>query len=122
MGINERRVGALRDRLDFQARGTVDDGWGNQIPGGPFETEFTLDCNLMARQGREDNIADKLLGITSYVITTRWSTRVLAVTNAWQLVGARADDNRVFNVVSLPTDPNGKRQWLEFFVTLGKAS
>ena len=122
MGKNERRHGALRDRLHFQKRGTVDDGWGNALPGGPFETVFTADCNLMSRQGKEEIVAQQLTGVQPFMLTARWSQRMVGVTNAWQLVGARAEDTRVFNVVSLPADPDGKRQWVEFMVTIGKPS
>ncbi len=122
MGKNERRVGALRDRLHFQNRATADDGWGSSVPGGVFETVFTADVALIKMSGSETVIAQQLQGIQSYSVTTRWSVRMTGITNGWQLKGARANDNRIFNVISIPTDPDGKRQWLEFVVTEGKPS
>lgn len=122
MGKNEQRHGALRDRLHFQRRASEDDGWGNDLPSGPFTTQFTADVNLMARQGTESVVASQLTGVQPFVATVRWSVGMSRITNAWQLVGARADDTRVFNVISLPTDPDGKRQWLQFMVAEGKPS
>ncbi len=122
MGKNERRVGALHDRLHFQQRTTAEDGWGNSLPGGPFETVFTTDVALIKMGGSETVVSQQLVGVQPYSATARWSLRLAGITNGWQLKGARKNDNRTFNVVSIPTDPDGKRQWLEFVVTEGKPS
>lgn len=123
MANDNRRHGALRDMFDFQSRGTTSDGWGNSVPGASFETRFRAFVNLRAKTGGEDVTALRMKGVQPYVVTARWSEEMLDVSVSWQLVDARAPGrNRVLNVVSMPVDPDGKRQWLEFLVTEGKAA
>lgn len=116
-----RNAGRLRTLLNFQKRGTIDDGWGNQIPGGEFATEFQAYAGLQPRTGGEEVTAARLNGRQPYVCLVRYTDKMLDVTVAWQVVDAR-DANRVFNITSPPADPDGKRQWLEFLVTVGRAS
>lgn len=118
-----RRHGALRDRFHFQKRGDSADGFGSVVKNaGAFVTIFTENLSLDGRRGNETVIASRLQGIQPYFVTVRWSTHMLAVDNGWQLIGAREDDNRKLNVISPPTDPDGKRQWLEFVATAGPPS
>lgn len=119
---SKRRHGALRDRFHFQKREVADDGFGNSVPAGEFETQFTTDIGLTPRNGSEVVIAERLRGIQPYVAVVRWSTRMLSLDNAWQLLDARQGGTRILNVLSNPVDPDGKRQWLEFLVSDGKPS
>lgn len=118
---NNRNAGALRDWLEFQSRGMVDDGFGNQVPGGPFETQFTVWAGMRPLRGSEAVMAARLDGRQPYVVTVRNTTQTRGVTVAWQLVDAR-NANRVFAITSPPADPDGKNAWLEFIVTEGAAS
>lgn len=117
----DRNAGRLRDLLLFQRREMMDDGFGNQIPGGEFATEFSAYAGLQPRTGGEEVTAARLSGRQPYVCLARYVTRMLEVTVAWQIVDARNPD-RVFNISSPPADPDGKRQWLEFLVTQGPPS
>ena len=122
MAENNRRRGALRERISFQSRSSVDDGWGNPIPGaGPFATVFTVSGSLRPLRGSEAVMADRLAGRQPYVLTVRYSSQVAGVTPAWQIVDAN-NSNRVLAVVSPLADPDGKNQWLEGIVTEGVAS
>lgn len=114
MADSNRRFGALRDRLHFQKRGDGDDGWGNPIPGGgDWATQFTQSAHLRPRTGGEEVTAARLGGRQPYVVTVRNTAAMREITTNWRLVDVR-DASRVLSVLSPPTDPDGKRQWLEF--------
>ena len=122
MPENFRRAGALRERLHFQKRGDLEDGWGGVTPGaGPFETVFTVSAGMRPRTGGEEVTAARLAGRQPYVVTVRNSSQTRQVTTAWQLVDAR-NENRVFAITSPLADPDGKNQWLEFLAVEGEAS
>jgi head-tail adaptor len=117
----DRNAGRLRDLLLFQRREMGDDGFGNQIPGGEFSTEFQAYAGLQPRTGGEEVTAARLSGRQPYVCLVRYSIDMLDVTVGWQVVDARSP-NRVLAIASPPADPDGRRQWLEFIVTEGPVS
>ena len=122
MAENFRRAGALRERMHFQKRGDLDDGWGGVTPGaGPFETVFTVSAGMRPRTGGEEVTAARLAGRQPYVVTVRNSSQTRAVSTAWQLVDAR-NETRVFAITSPLADPDGKNQWLEFIAVEGGVS
>jgi SPP1 family predicted phage head-tail adaptor len=115
MPATNRRRGALRERLHFQSRATADDGFGNQIPAGDFETRFTIFGHLHPLRGSETVIASRLEGRQPYILTVRMTGATKQVNEAWQIVDAH-DANRIFSITAPPTDPDGKNQWLEMLV------
>lgn len=117
----DRNAGRLRDLLNFQKRGIADDGYGNQIPGGDFETQFQAYAGLQPRTGGEEVTAARLSGRQPYVCLVRYSSDMLQVTVGWQIVDARNQD-RVLAIASPPADPDGRRQWLEFIAVEGPVS
>jgi head-tail adaptor len=117
-----RDVGALNDRMHFQNRSAIDDGWGNSSAGqGEFETQFTRYAALRPRIGGEAVTAARLDGRQPYVVTVHYDRQVLGVTTSWRLVD-KNNANRVLNIISPPADPDGTRQWLEFLAEDGKPS
>ena len=118
MAGSNRRHGALRYRMRFQSRTTMDDGFGNQIPGGEFATVKTVAAAMAPRTGGEAVTAARLDGRQPFVVTVRWASWLMNVTHAWRLVDAR-NENRVLNILSPLADPDGKRQWLEFIAQEG---
>lgn len=117
----KRSAGGLREKLHFQSRAMEDDGMGNQLPVGEFETRFTQSAELKPRVGGEEVTAARLQGKQPYVCGVRFTRQMGDVTVGWQAVDARNPD-RVFNVASPPADPDGKNQWLEFIVIDGPVS
>lgn len=117
----KRQAGQLRDKMHFQRRGMADDGFGNTLPNGEFETAFDRWVSLAPRVGGEEVTAARLAGKQPYVCMAGYDSDMLSVTVGWQLVDAE-DENRVFNVASPPADPDAKRAWLEFIVIEGKTS
>lgn len=117
----DRNAGRLRDLLNFQKRGTADDGFANQIPGGAFATQFQAYAGLQPRTGGEEVTAARLSGRQPYVCLVRYSSQMQQVTVGWQVVDVRNPD-RVMAIASPPADPDGRRQWLEFIVIDGPVS
>lgn len=119
-------TGALRDRLHFQKRGTADDGFGNQVPGGEFATEFTVYANLRpllrgSSSGIETVFAHQIQGNQPYTITIKKHPKAKDVTVAWRIVDSR-DSNIVYNIITPPTDPNNSDMWVELVAVKGRPS
>lgn len=117
MAQNNRRAGALRTRVHFQSRGEVDDGFGNMVPGGEFETQFTVWAHLHPLRGSEAVISARLEGRQPYILTARQSSDTRRVSAAWQVVEKEAPE-RIYAITAPATDPDGKRAWHEFLVVL----
>ena len=109
-----------RERMTFQSRGVGDDGFGNaMIDAGPFEDRFTVSAHLRPLRGSETVIAARLQGRQPYIITVRQSSDTRQANEAWRIVDTRNHD-RVFAIKAPPTDPDGKRAWLEILCVLGE--
>lgn len=118
--------GALRSYVHFQRRTTADDGFGNQVPGGPFETQFSVYANLRpllrgSSSGVEAIFDDKIQGRQPFFMTVRNSSQLTPVTIAWRVVDAR-NENHKYNIVSPPTDPDNKGMWAEMIIIQDKPS
>lgn len=116
------RVDDLREKVHFQRRGEVDDGFGNTVAGGAFETvHANWSANLKPLHGSEAVMQSRLQGRQPYILTVRSSTETREVDESWRVVDARNSD-RVFSITAPPTDPDGKRAWIEILVTAGGES
>lgn len=122
-------AGELRYSLGFQKKGDADDGYGGVIPGaGPFETQFIAAAFLKPLHGGEEVMAGRLAGTQTFVCRIRSSIASCAVTTAWRAVDAHAGDDEngdpkiIYQVKSPPSDPDGKRVWLEMIVEVGTAA
>lgn len=87
--------GALRSFIHFQKRDVSDDGFGNEVPGGPFEHQFSSYANFRpllrgSSTGVEDVFADRLQGNQPYIVTVRRTKELEQVTTAWRIVDARS--------------------------------
>lgn len=118
--------GALRSYIHFQQRGISDDGFGTVVPGGPFETKFTVYANFRpllrgSATGVEDVFADRLQGNQPFIITVRKTEELLNVTSSWRIADARKP-NRYYAIKSPPTDITNGDRWLEFIAVLDEAT
>lgn len=109
----------MREKIHFQTRTEVDDGYGNPISG-PFETVFTEPARLKPGLGSETVIAARLTGTQPYTVTVRSSTRTRTVHTGWQLVDAR-NPSRTFNIKSL-VNPDEHGRYIDLVVVEGEAS
>ncbi|QIG68371.1 head-tail joining protein [Rhizobium phage RHph_Y3_56_1] len=114
-----RGAGTLREKLLFQCRAIVDDGFGNE-QSGDWETKFAAAAELIPLKGGEPVLAARLTGVQPYIIRIRSCTDARAVTSAWRAVDAR-HQSRSFNITAA-VDPDNKNAWLDLMATQGVAT
>lgn len=89
-------AGRTNDRITFQKRTEVDDGYGNPVSA-PFTDQFTVWAELIADRGREVVAAGALVGIQTWTIRVRDFSQTQSVKVGWRAVNAR-DTSQVFNI------------------------
>lgn len=114
-----RGAGKLREKLLFQRRATVDDGFGNE-QSGDFVTVFTAAAELIPLKGGEPVLAARLSGVQPYIIRIRSCTAARQVTTAWRVIDAR-QQSRAFNITAA-VDPDNKNAWIDIMATQGVAT
>jgi SPP1 family predicted phage head-tail adaptor len=112
-------AGQLRDRVTFQARGVVDDGYGNEVSG-PWADQFTVAANIRPARGREEVLAQRLQGVRPTEIEVRWSSQTDQIRPEWRAINARKPDE-IYAIHDI-RDPDGKRMWNILTCTLGGVS
>ncbi|KLK92601.1 hypothetical protein AA309_12905 [Microvirga vignae] len=112
-------AGQFRDRMTFQKRRVLDDGYGNEVSG-PWEDQFTVAANIAPARGREDVLAARPQGVRPVEITVRQSSQRRFITPSWRAINAR-DPRQIMNIHDI-RDPDGKRAWNVLTCTLGVAS
>jgi SPP1 family predicted phage head-tail adaptor len=111
--------GQLRERVTFQRRGVVDDGYGNEVSG-PWADVFTVAANIRPARGREEVLAQRLQGVRPTEIEVRWSSQTVPIQPEWRAVNARKP-SEIYNIHDI-RDPDGKRAWNILTCTLGVAT
>lgn len=114
-----RGAGKLREKLLFQRRAIVDDGFGNE-QSGDFATVFTAAAELIPLKGGEPVLAARLSGVQPFIIKIRGCNDARAVTPAWRAVDAR-NPARLFNITAA-VDPDNKNAWIDIMATQGVAT
>lgn len=112
-------AGRMREKLNFQRRSEVDDGYGNP-QSGDFQTVFTDAAQIIPLKGSEPVIASRLTGVQPYIVRIRGSVAARAVTTAWRAVDAR-NPSRIFNIRS-GANYDMKNAWLDFMADDGVAT
>jgi len=116
---DKRGAGKLRNKLHFQRRALVDDGFGN-VQAGDWETKFDAYAEFIPLRGGEPVIAARLTGTQPFVVRIRSSAAAREVTTAWRIVDERRP-SRVLNITSI-ADPDNKNDWLDLMATEGVAA
>lgn len=107
-----RGAGSLSERIIFQQRLAVDDGYGGTHE--DWQDIFTDNARLMPRMGSETVIASRLQGIQPYTLTVRSHTQTRQVTPAWQAKNARTGETYdIATVVNI----DERNAWIEMLVT-----
>lgn len=124
--------GALRSYIHLQKRSETNDGFGNMVPGGEFETQFSVYANFRSllrgtASGVENVFADRLQGNQPFAVTVRKNPAFDEVTTSWRVVDARSKKtdgsySKIYNIKSPPSDSTNGYMWLEFIVVLDQPS
>lgn len=91
-------AGDLRERLSFQSREPIDDGYGNRVSG-DFVEQFACAARIQPLKGGEGVQAARLQGTQPVILTIRSSLQAKQVTTAWRAVDARR--GAIYNITSL---------------------
>ncbi|MBA1157764.1 head-tail adaptor protein [Microvirga mediterraneensis] len=113
-------AGQLRDRLTFEARSVIDDGYGNEVSG-PWAAQFTVAARVTTSPGRETVTAQRLAGVNPVDVWVRWSEQTKNIRTEWRAVDAR-DPERVFAILSVTDPEEYRRQFRLLSCTLGGVS
>lgn len=109
-------AGRLRERLTFQSRAEVADGYGNHE--GAWVDRFTAAGRVLPLRGGEAVLGARLGGLQPVVITIRACAAAQAVTAAWRAVDART--GAVYALTSPAADMEESRQYLTIAATAGE--
>lgn len=107
----------LRERVAWEKRGVVDDGYGNEVSG-PFEEQFETRAGFTHLRGGEAVIASRLEGRQPVVVRVRASSETRLIDTDWQVRDVRTGD--VYAVRSVAPTPD--RRWIDVMVERGVAA
>jgi head-tail adaptor len=110
-------VGDLRERVIFQRRETVADGYGNTE--GDWVELGRRAARLRPTRGGEQIIAGRAQGVSLWDLWVRCDSLTRAVTTDDRVADA-LDPARVFNI-RFAEDMDGKRQWILLQLEKGAA-
>lgn len=111
-------AGSLSERITFQNRGEVDDGYGNPVTGA-WADQFMEPARLAPRTGSESVIAARLTGVQPFTLTVRSSSRTRDVTPAWRAVNTRT--GKTYNIKAI-ANPDERNAYLDMLVVEGESS
>lgn len=113
-------AGSLRERVTFQRRTEIPDGYGNPIAG-EWTDQFSVSAGLTPRLGSEDVVASRMAGVQPYILRVRMSSQTRMVTPGWRAFDARkgmgdgGEPVRSFEILSA-ANVDEKGQYLDFLV------
>lgn len=110
--------GELRERVAFDARTTVDDGYGNPVTG-DFAEQFVVSARITPLKGGERVMADRLTGVQPCVIRVRYSDQAMQIAPGWQARDVRK--GTVFNITGA-ANMDEKRKYIDVLATAGEAT
>lgn len=99
--------GRLKERVRFECRTNVDDGYGNKISG-PWTAQFTRRAQYLMRAGSEATIAARLEGQQPVTIIVRFDEQTKTITPAWRAVDVNT--GRIY-AIRAAEDMGRKRAW-----------
>lgn len=89
----------MREKLHFQRRSLVDDGYGN-VESGDWVTVFTAAADVIPLRGSEAVMASRLGGVQPCIIKIWSHADARTVTAGWRAVDARKA-TKIFNIRSI---------------------
>jgi SPP1 family predicted phage head-tail adaptor len=110
--------GELRERLEFQHRGSADDSYGNVVTG-QWTSMHTCAARVMPLRGGENILARRLSGVQPVIITVRECASLKGLTTDDRAVDTR--NGTIYNIRSVANvDEHG--QYLDILAEAGVAT
>jgi head-tail adaptor len=108
-------AGELRERVAFDRRALVSDGYGNEE--GDWEEQFVEPARIRPLRGGEQVMASRLQGVQPVIIKVRVSSKTRQIETDW-----RARDVRTNVIYALHTTANTdeKKKYFEILATAGE--
>jgi SPP1 family predicted phage head-tail adaptor len=110
-------AGQLRERIAFEYRDTIDDGYGNQVSG-PWREGCQVAARIKPLRGSESVQAARLAGRQPVTITVRVCHDTLSVTTDWRARDVRTE--RLYNIRSI-VNSDEMRRYLDMECEAGVA-
>lgn len=106
-------AGPRRERIAFEKRADLPDGYGNTE--GTWTSQFERAAEIVYLRGSEPVIAKRLTGVQPVVINIGYSNEAAAVDSAWRLRNTRTQET--YNILSVIRDP--KKMEIDFTCETG---
>ncbi|RWX71894.1 head-tail adaptor protein [Mesorhizobium sp. M2A.F.Ca.ET.039.01.1.1] len=110
-------AGSLRERVAFDARSEIDDGYGNTVAG-DFEERFQCRAEFRSRGGSEAVMAARLEGRNTFGVYVRSSSQSRRLTTDWRMRDVRRGISYALVAVDTVTEP----AWVYLTVQSGVAA
>lgn len=110
-------AGALRDRIRFERRQAVEDGYGNSVSN--WQPVFSRDAEIRPLRGNEQVIASRLEGVQPTLIRIRFDSQTSTITPDWRAVDARS--GQVYSIRTA-ADMERRREWITLMCATGEAA
>ena len=110
-------AGSLRERVAFDVRTPIDDGYGNTVSG-EFEQQFECSAEFRPRGGSESVMAARLEGRNVFGVYIRSSIQARQITTDWRMRDVRRGTVYAIKAVDGVTD----RAWVYLTVESGVAA
>ncbi|WP_336800805.1 phage head closure protein [Kaistia sp. MMO-174] len=110
-------AGELRERVAFDRRAAVDDGYGNMVAG-DWQEQFVVWARIQPLKGGEGVQAARLAGTQPVIIRVRSSSSTRQIRTDWRARDARI--GTLFNITSM-ANMDEKGAYLDLLATSGEA-
>lgn len=112
-------IGALRERVRFEARGYVEGDLTGNPQSGPWGEVHSCAAQITPKLGGETVLASRLTGIQPMLITVRLCKALAAFSTDWRIVDVR---KKIAYNVTAACNPDEKRRYLEILAVSGEAT
>lgn len=111
-------AGELRERVAFDARLEIEDGYGNEE--GDFAERIAgVAARIQPLKGGERVLADRLTGVQPFVIRVRYSAMAAAIDPGWRARNLRTGD---VYAITAAANMDETRRYLDILATRGEAA
>jgi SPP1 family predicted phage head-tail adaptor len=116
--IESLGAGDLKQRVRFENRELVDDGYGNPVSG-EWQTQFSRAARIELSKGGEGIIAARLQGTFPTLAIVRYDSLTKTITPEWRMIEVLGDDTEVVYAIHQADDMERRRRWITILCEAG---